>query len=316
MRPAARPAAHCATTPCTLPPPSCRLPAWPAATCRSRPSAQLPEVPLGPALDLLPAPQPTDARRPAPPRPALPPAGLSLAVRFGTQAQQQGDVGRVMVVLVTDGRANVSLAKSNDVRDCSLSFFSLFLSSSPSPSSPSLFFFPSSPPFLPPSLLPPSLLPPSLLPPLLLQLPSPGRNALRSSLVCCMVGWVACSAQGCAQPAPPVHRRLASSCFTVDHHPALWTPPQTHVSSSYCSALILPYGSALILPKRGPYLQDPEALAPDAPKPSAEQLREEVRAGDLLLSLRGPRLSAPVGRSAASVPAAASGRWAGLGARR
>ena len=40
--------------------------------------------------------------------------GLSLAVRFGMQAQQQGDVGRVMVVLITDGRANVSLAKSND----------------------------------------------------------------------------------------------------------------------------------------------------------------------------------------------------------
>jgi magnesium chelatase subunit D len=43
--------------------------------------------------------------------------GLSLAVRFGTQAQQGGDVGRVMVVLITDGRANVSLAKSNDDPD-------------------------------------------------------------------------------------------------------------------------------------------------------------------------------------------------------
>ena len=40
--------------------------------------------------------------------------GLSLAVRFGTQARQGGDVGRVMVVLLTDGRANVSLGKSND----------------------------------------------------------------------------------------------------------------------------------------------------------------------------------------------------------
>lgn len=40
--------------------------------------------------------------------------GLSLAVRFGSQAQAGGDVGRVMVVLITDGRANVSLAKSND----------------------------------------------------------------------------------------------------------------------------------------------------------------------------------------------------------
>lgn len=43
--------------------------------------------------------------------------GLSLAVRFGTQATQTGDVGRVMVVLITDGRANVSLAKSNDDPD-------------------------------------------------------------------------------------------------------------------------------------------------------------------------------------------------------
>ena len=43
--------------------------------------------------------------------------GLSLAVRFGTQAQAGGDVGRVMVVLLTDGRANVSLAKSNDDPD-------------------------------------------------------------------------------------------------------------------------------------------------------------------------------------------------------
>lgn len=40
--------------------------------------------------------------------------GLSLAVRFGSQAASGGDVGRVMVVLITDGRANVSLAKSND----------------------------------------------------------------------------------------------------------------------------------------------------------------------------------------------------------
>lgn len=39
--------------------------------------------------------------------------GLSLAVRTGIQAMS-GDVGRVMVVLITDGRANVSLAKSND----------------------------------------------------------------------------------------------------------------------------------------------------------------------------------------------------------
>ena len=43
--------------------------------------------------------------------------GLSLAIRFGTQAQTQGDVGRVMIVLLTDGRANVSLAKSNEDPD-------------------------------------------------------------------------------------------------------------------------------------------------------------------------------------------------------
>lgn len=41
--------------------------------------------------------------------------GLSLAVRTGIQAQETGDTGRVMVVCITDGRANVSLDKSNDV---------------------------------------------------------------------------------------------------------------------------------------------------------------------------------------------------------
>lgn len=36
------------------------------------------------------------------------------AVRTGLNAKAQGDTGRVMVVLLTDGRANVSLAKSNE----------------------------------------------------------------------------------------------------------------------------------------------------------------------------------------------------------
>ena len=36
------------------------------------------------------------------------------AVRTGLNAQQQGDTGRVTVILLTDGRANVSLAKSNE----------------------------------------------------------------------------------------------------------------------------------------------------------------------------------------------------------
>jgi hypothetical protein len=40
--------------------------------------------------------------------------GLSLAVRTGISAQSGGDVGRVMLVLITDGRANISLAKSNE----------------------------------------------------------------------------------------------------------------------------------------------------------------------------------------------------------
>lgn len=38
--------------------------------------------------------------------------GLSVAVRVGLQAQSSGDVGRVMIVLLTDGRANVSIKKS------------------------------------------------------------------------------------------------------------------------------------------------------------------------------------------------------------
>ncbi|KAI8469627.1 MAG: magnesium chelatase subunit D chloroplast precursor [Monoraphidium minutum] len=40
--------------------------------------------------------------------------GMSMAIRTGLQAQQGGDVGRVMCVLITDGRANICLAKSNE----------------------------------------------------------------------------------------------------------------------------------------------------------------------------------------------------------
>mmetsp|Transcript_3214 Transcript_3214/g.8535 ORF Transcript_3214/g.8535 Transcript_3214/m.8535 type:complete len:482 (+) Transcript_3214:142-1587(+) len=43
--------------------------------------------------------------------------GLSTATRLGLQAQQGGDTGRVMVVLITDGRANISLARSNEDPD-------------------------------------------------------------------------------------------------------------------------------------------------------------------------------------------------------
>jgi len=40
--------------------------------------------------------------------------GLSLAARTGMNALAQGDVGRAMVVLITDGRANVPLSKANE----------------------------------------------------------------------------------------------------------------------------------------------------------------------------------------------------------
>eukprot|EP00775_Hariotina_reticulata_P011496 gene11496-11639_t len=40
--------------------------------------------------------------------------GISTALRTAIQAQASGDVGRVMMVVITDGRANVNLAKSNE----------------------------------------------------------------------------------------------------------------------------------------------------------------------------------------------------------
>lgn len=38
-------------------------------------------------------------------------------MRVGINARSQGDVGRIMVVLLTDGRANISLGRSNDDPD-------------------------------------------------------------------------------------------------------------------------------------------------------------------------------------------------------
>ena len=43
--------------------------------------------------------------------------GARQAIRTALNAQQSGDCGRIMIVLLTDGRANVSLAKSNEEPD-------------------------------------------------------------------------------------------------------------------------------------------------------------------------------------------------------
>lgn len=43
--------------------------------------------------------------------------GLSTAVRTALNAQSKGEVGRIMIILITDGRANVTLARSNEEPD-------------------------------------------------------------------------------------------------------------------------------------------------------------------------------------------------------
>ena len=40
--------------------------------------------------------------------------GLSTGIRVALNQQQQGSIGRIVMVLITDGRANISLARSNE----------------------------------------------------------------------------------------------------------------------------------------------------------------------------------------------------------